>query len=43
MLVAQAREQFAWWTGVQPAEGLFEEAAQLELMRQDEVEEDQRD
>ena len=43
MLVAQAREQFAWWTGVQPAEGVFEEAAQLELMRQDEVEGDRRD
>lgn len=43
MLVAQAREQFAWWTGVQPVEGVFEEAAQLELMRQGEVEEDRRD
>ena len=28
MLVAQAERQFAWWTGVQPAPGLFRAAAE---------------
>ena len=40
MLVAQAREQFAWWTGVQAPEGVFEEAAELELVRQHDKEVD---
>lgn len=42
MLVAQAREQFAWWTGVQAPEAVFEGAAKLELLRQDDREEGQR-
>ena len=42
MLVAQAREQFAWWIGVQAPKGVFEEAAQLELMRQHDTEVDRR-
>mgnify|MGYP003315091144 FL=1 len=43
MLVAQAREQFAWWTGVEVPEGVFNEAAKLELLRQDKTGEGQRD
>ena len=43
MLVAQAREQFAWWTDLQAPEGVFVKAATLELVRQDEMEEGQRD
>jgi shikimate 5-dehydrogenase len=27
MLVAQAREQFQWWTGIRPAAGVMREAA----------------
>lgn len=42
MLVAQAREQFAWWTGAQAPKGVFEDAAQLELMQQGHTEVDQR-
>ena len=34
MLVAQAEEQFAWWTGKRPPTGLFREAAEADLARQ---------
>ncbi len=34
MLVAQAEEQFAWWTGRRPPTGLFREAAEADLARQ---------
>jgi shikimate 5-dehydrogenase len=31
MLVAQAREQFHWWTGVRPPAGVMREAARKRL------------
>jgi shikimate 5-dehydrogenase len=31
MLVAQAEEQFAWWTGQRPASGLMRAAAVARL------------
>ncbi len=34
MLVAQAEEQFAWWTGERPPAGLFRTAAEADLVRQ---------
>ena len=34
MLVAQAEEQFAWWTGERPPAGLFRTAAEADLARQ---------
>ena len=34
MLVAQAEEQFAWWTGEPPPSGLFRAAAEADLARQ---------
>lgn len=34
MLVAQAEEQFAWWTGERPPAGLFQKAAEADLARQ---------
>ena len=34
MLVAQAEEQFAWWTGERPPAGLFQTAAEADLARQ---------
>ena len=43
MLVAQAREQFVWWTGVQVPEAVFDHAAKLELLKQDDMGEGQRD
>lgn len=33
MLVAQAEEQFAWWTGERPPDGLFRAAAEADLAR----------
>jgi len=34
MLVAQAEEQFTWWTGERPPTGLFRTAAEADLARQ---------
>ena len=31
MLVAQAREQFQWWTGTSPVSGVMREAAEKRL------------
>jgi shikimate 5-dehydrogenase len=31
MLVAQAAEQFLWWTGVKPPPGVMREAAERKL------------
>ena len=43
MLVAQAREQFAWWTGVKVPEAVFGHAAKMELLKQADMEEGRRD